>query len=88
MNDAVETEQEKPARVGASDVDCLVMCPQRIDYIKRLIAGVRQEAEKDIAESGIRDRFEDEEIVCSGKFLDAMLLCDVIEKEVLRTTGT
>lgn len=50
-------------------------------YIVKLIAGVREAAEKDVIKSGLRVYAK--EAACRGKFLDAMLLCDVIEEHIL-----
>lgn len=49
---------------------------ERIDYIKRLIEGVREQAEKHYVE------YHGEKCI-TATWLDAVLLCDVIEEELL-----
>ncbi len=53
----------------------------RLDYIKRLISGVRKEASKHMEKehADILEKYP--ESTC-GHVLDSILLCDVIEKEV------
>ena len=46
------------------------------DYLTRLIAGVREQAEK---EYGVFDG----EPTIPPKWLDAVLLCDVVERDIL-----
>ena len=52
------------------------MKDERIDYIERLIIGVRKQIKKDYGWSG-------KEITIPAKWVDADILCDVIETEVL-----
>lgn len=46
------------------------------DYLTRLIAGTREMAEKEYGEY-------DGEPTIPAKWMDAVLLCDVVEKELL-----
>jgi len=52
------------------------MKEETTDYIKRLIEGVREQAKKDFT------AIEGDKCI-PPKWLDAVLLCDVIEKELL-----
>jgi len=45
------------------------------EYLTRLIAGVRDRASKDFGEY-------EGEVTIPAKWLDAVLLCDVVEKEL------
>ena len=54
----------------------MIMKPERIDYLERLVEGVRGQVKKSYC-------WYDGEITIPAKWLDADILCDVIEKEVL-----
>ncbi len=53
----------------------------RLDYIKRLIAGIREEALNHMEKKHADILKEYPESTC-GHILDSILLCDVIEKEL------
>jgi hypothetical protein len=56
----------------------------RKDYIRRLIAGVRRSMERDPDTIKARNEMGDE--VTIGRWVDASILCDVVEQDVLSTT--
>ncbi len=48
------------------------------DYAIKLIAGIRERAEKDAVKYG-------EEIAIPSNWIDALILCDVVERELIDT---
>lgn len=57
------------------------MKADRKDYIRRLIAGIREEIEKDPDTMRARENHGEKAII--RRWFDVELLCYVIEKEVL-----
>lgn len=57
------------------------LSPKRKDYLKRLIAGVRRQVDKDPTTIEVRAEYGDE---CTpARWIDAELLCSVIESDIL-----
>lgn len=63
----------------------VALTDERKDYLRRLIAGVRRMIDKDPETINAREEFGEECI--TGKWIDASLLCLVVEKDILHLPG-
>lgn len=74
-----KTKKQTKRRKGQSASKAIVI---RKDYLRRLVSGVRKairEAPENIAASKIYGKG-----ALTGQWLDAALLCDVVEKEIVK----
>ncbi len=68
-----------------SDLLCVNISLSRVDYIKRLICGIKKEAKKHMLENHKYTIEEYPESVCSH-VADSLLLCSVLEQELFGIT--
>jgi len=77
LKEEVEELKSKVAELEENE-----LTPQRRDFIKRLIKGVRNQCYQDPAITEAKEEY-DEDIV-PLKWVDAVILCRVIEEDVLK----
>ncbi len=78
-------EDEKGEASDLNDLLCVNIAVERVDYIKRLICGIKEEAKKHMLENH-KDIIEEyPESICAH-FADSLLLCSVLEQELFGIT--
>ncbi len=80
-------KEPKPSESELSDLLCVNITANRVNYIKRLICGIKKEAKKHMLENH-KDIIEEyPESICAH-VADSLLLCSVLEQELFGITDT